>query len=455
MVESISTLSSLRRSPLVQILVIGFLVVVLQVPVLLIANLVWEREGARGQAVAEISRSWGGPQEAVGPFLVVPYRWLVTDTDSDGKTRETYVESHATFLPAALDVEAKLATETLYRGVFEAPVYRAAITMSGSFDRPDLSSWGLRPEDVLWEKAQIALEVSDIRAIQNEATIAWGDRAVAFEPGLGLRRSERPGVHAWTGGVEGDSVPFRIELALNGSSSIRFAPLGRKTSVRTSGDWADPSFQGAWLPNSRAVQNGTFEAAWQIPYLGRNYPQSWWNGEAKTPEIVSSLFGLDLLTPTDGYRRTERSLKYEALFVGLTFLTIWLFEVLAGARVHIIQYGLIGAALCVFYLLELSLSEHLGFPLAYLLAAAAVVALVTCYAWAVLPSALHSLTIAATTAGLYAYLYVLIQLQDYALLVGSMGLLLILAVIMYATRRVDWYAPRAEVGGGEPGAHQL
>ncbi len=436
------TFDSLQRSPLVKLMAIGFLLLALQIPIALVRDLLGERETTRAQAVEEISRSWGGAQEIAGPFLVVPYRFIRAEIGPDGKPRTITHETHATFLPRSLDAVAALRTQTLYRGIFEAPVYRAGLTMSGTFDRPDFSTWNINKQDVLWERAEMAFEIVDVRAIENEAALEWNGRSIPFEPGLGLRGSGRSGVRVPLGSLEGDSFEFRTELTLNGSRSLKLAPLGRRTTVQASADWPDPSFQGAWLPVSRTVEAGAFEASWDVPYLGRNFPHSWRGGESHAKEIQGALFGFDLLTPTDGYRRTERSLKYQALFLGLTFLTIWLFEALSGARVHIIQYGLIGAALCLFYLLELSLSEHLGFGPAYLLAAAAVVALVSLYGSGALPTAAQARTVTATIAGLYGYLYVLIQLQDYALLAGSLGLLAILAVVMFATRRVNWYAPR-------------
>lgn len=454
MIDPNSTPRSSLRSPLLQVLAIGALILVLQVPIFMISSIVWERERTRAQVVAEISAGVGGAQELAGPFLLVPYRYRTSHVEDDGEVKTIEHESFATFLPQQLDIDADLSTKTLYRGIFEAPVYNAAVGVTGTFERPDFSELGPgrgASSEVMWERAQVVFEITDVRAIQTGAELEWGGEAYPFEPGTGMQSSERAGIHARVGGFEGDALRFRIDLALNGSQALRFAPLGRQTRVQARADWPDPSFQGPWPPMSRTVENDSFEAAWEIPYLGRNYPQSWYGrDDAQTNKIVSSFFGFDLLTPTDGYRRTERSIKYEALFLGLTFLTIWLFEVLSGARIHIIQYGLIGAALCLFYLLELSLSEHLGFGTAYSLAALAVVALVACYGRSVLPKSSQAITVTATTGGLYAYLYILIQLQDYALLAGSLGLLVILATIMFATRKVNWFAPRAPQAEPQP-----
>ena len=206
-------------------------------------------------------------------------------------------------------------------------------------------------------------------------------------------------------------------------------------------DWGDPSFQGAWLPRDRTVEPDSFTASWSIPYLGRSYPEKW-VGDGAIDKLNLSLFGVDLIAPVDAYRQTERSIKYAILFLALTFTVIWLFEALGSARVHFIEYALIGAALCLFYLLELSLGEHLGFNTAYLLAAAPIVALVTAYAKPVLGTWIRAMSIGGVIAALYGCLYMILQLEDYALLAGSLLLLVALAGIMYLTRNINWSESR-------------
>ena len=438
-------IDQIRRSPLVQMAALGVLTLVLQIPVLMIWELVGDRDRTRDQAVREIASSWGNEQQVVGPYLLTPYRYETVHKNEEG---ETFIRTHtatAAFLAETLVVQSSLSTRTLHRGIFEAPVYQGAIEMEGSFARPDFSGFHDGFREALWDQAELVLEISDARALENAVTVQWGAAAVSFSPGAGGLGPERRGIHAsvaLTG--EEETIAFSTRLEMKGSASIRFAPMARDTQVRVTGDWASPSFQGAWLPTEREVRGDGFSASWSVPHLGRNYPQRWSN----VPDagvIQGSLFGVDLLSPVDAYRQTERSLKYQILFLGLTFTTIWLFEVLAGARVHWIQYGLIGAALCVFYLLELSLSEHLGFGLAYALAAGAVLGLVTMYSRAVLKTTGRTAALAGVVASLYGCLYVLIRLEDYALLTGSIGLFVVLAAIMYLTRNVNWSQPRGGV----------
>lgn len=447
-------IDQIRRSPLVQMAALGVLTLVLQIPVLMIWELVSDRDRTRDQAVREIASSWGNEQQVVGPYLLVPYRYETVHKNEEG---EAFIRMHTAagaFLAETLSAQSTLKTETRYRGIFEAPVYRGSIDLEGRFARPDFSGFHDGFKEALWDQTQLVFEISDARALENAVAVRWGAADVSFSPGTGSLGPERRGIHALvplTG--EEESVAFSTRLEMKGSRSIRFAPMARDTQVSIDGDWASPSFQGAWLPTVREVREDGFTASWSVPHLGRNYPQRWAN-VPETAVVHGSLFGVDLLSPVDAYRQTDRSLKYQILFLGLTFTTIWLFEVLAGARVHWIQYALIGAALCVFYLLELSLSEHLGFGLAYALAAGAVLGLVTMYSRAVLKAPGRTAALAGVVASLYGCLYVLIRLEDYALLTGSIGLFVVLAAIMYLTRNVNWHQPRADVAETNPGPAQ-
>ena len=374
---------NLRRNTLVQGIAIGTLALILQIPVFFIRDIVWDRKDTRQEAIEEITSKWGKQQEVFGPFLVVPYLERRTVQTAEGQSSKIEVyEEHATFLPLDLRVDGSLETEVRYRGIFEAPVYRSHLSFEGSFDRPDFSGWAISPADILWDRAELIMEVADPRAIKDAVQVDWAGEEIEFVPGAGLRPTDRSGIHAPLGKrLDSETFSFSYAFDLNGSVGLSFAPLGSNTEVNLRGDWADPSFQGNWLPGSRQVRREGFTASWNIPYLGRGYPQRW-RGVDQDEEIAASQFGVDLLSPGDVRRQTERSLKYQMLFLGLTFLTVWLFEILTGMRLHLIQYGLIGAALCLFYLLELSLGEHLGFAGAYVIAAAAVIMLVTAYAWA-------------------------------------------------------------------------
>ena len=420
-------------SPLVRVLALFALVLVLQVPACMIGDLARTREQSRNEAGAEIATTWGARQDVIGPLLMVPYR--VRYEEKPGKWAFTETR-HATFLPETLGVEATVETEARRRGIFALPVYRARLNVSGQFaPRAALAQRLDAAHHYDWERAELALYVSDLHALDQQPGLQWNARTAGFEPGDG------GGLRAPAALPEGGGS-FTVGLALRGTSGLRVAPMGRETRVSLQSNWPHPSFAGAWLPATRAVRPDGFAAAWSIPYAARGLPSAWSEGR-DAEAIAKTLFGVDFLYPVDPYRMSERSVKYAALFIGLTFLAVWLFELRAGARVHLIQYLLVGAALCLFYLLELSLAEHLGFPAAYALGAAGVTLQVGLYGRSALGGGARSTALAAGIAGLYALLYLLLRAEDYALLIGSGALFAALSTVMFLTRRLDWGAPRS------------
>ncbi len=316
-----------------------------------------------------------------------------------------------------------------------------ACEVKGRFLQPDLAEWGIDSGDVLWDRAELWVRVSDARTIQNQAALAWHGVEIPFDPGPGDHGGTGSGIHAsLKGHLAGSSYDFSFPLELNGSLGVFFAPLGRETNVSLASNWPSPSFQGNWLPTEFEVHAEGFNSNWAIASLGRNYPQKWTSQSNFTKEMEQSSFGVDLFVPVDVYRMSERSVKYASLFLLLTFLSLWMFEVLAQQPIHSLQYLLVGAAMCIFYLLILSISEHVGFVGTYVLASLAVAGLITAYCAAVLKSAGRALVVGTIVAALYAYLYILLNNEDYALLIGSAGLFLILALVMYLTRKTDWTA---------------
>jgi inner membrane protein len=437
--------AALRNSKLLRLLFVGLLALVLQIPIAMISGLVRERQTRRLEAMTEVSSKWGNAQVVSGPALVVPYGLRVIERSSDGQHTSRVETRDAVFLPERLAVDGMVDSAIRSRGIFTIPVFTLDATLEGEFARPSFADLGVEPAFVSWDRARLALGISDARAIQRETTLTWNGREARFLAGDGgFTDAGGSGIHAPVVLDEAsDRYRFSFPLALNGSVGAYFTPFGQNTTVELRSDYGHPSFQGNWLPNERVVGADRFEARWSIPSLGRNYPQAWTIGAVNASmrdAIQGSRFGVDLLEPVDHYRMSERSAKYAGLFILLTFATVWLVEVLAGVRVHPIQYLMLGAALCLFYLLELSLSEHLGFPVAYALASVAIVVMAGAFCLVALRRASRASIVGAGVALLYGYLYVLLMNEDYALVIGSIGLFLILATIMFATRRVDWYA---------------
>jgi inner membrane protein len=442
MLDSVERLaSSIRSSQMLRLFSVGLLALLLQIPIAMIGGLVAERQERRQAAVTEVSSKWGNVQSIIGPVLIVPYTYRSTETSASGLQITRTETRNAIFLPEQLRVRGSIDAELRHRGIFSIPVYKVGLTLEGEFARPSFAELGIEPAGVAWERAQLAIGISDARAIQQETAVTWNGKPVSFLPGTGAFTDGGTGIHAVVGLANGGQrAQFSFPLSLNGSLGVYLTPFAQNTIVELQSNYGHPSFQGNWLPVERSVSDAAFRAKWSIPFLGRNYPQAWKAEVGMRKEIDGSRFGVELVNPVDHYRMAERSVKYAGLFILLTFATLWLIEVLAGVRVHPIQYLLLGGALCLFYLLELSLSEHLGFPLAYTVASFSVVALVAGYSVVVLHHIRRALFVIAVVSLLYAYLYILLMNEDYALLIGSVGLFLILAAIMYATRRVDWYA---------------
>lgn len=452
---------ALRQSLMLRLASIGGLALLLLIPVTMIGGLVGERQTRRDAAVEDIASKWGASQTMTGPVLVVPVvrRWTEPGTGQSGPGQpagpvERWATVSAVFLPSRLEVHARLESDRLSRGIFVVPVYRLTAELTGEFSQPRPADLGIAPRDVLWNRAHLAVGISQVQAIQEQVSVAWNGRPSSCVPGPGGFTGSGSGINAPVAVDETTSgYRFSMPIALKGSLSAYFVPFGGNTRVELTSDFRHPKFQGAWLPASRTVSADGFVAAWSIPALGRGYPQAWLS-DASPAAIAQSRFGVELQDPIDPYRMAERSVKYAALFILMTFTLVWLVEVLAGVRVHPIQYLLLGAALCVFYLLELSLSEHIPFLAAYGLATLAVVGMVTGYGLVALQRARRAAVVGLGVALLYGYLYVLLTNEDYALLIGSIGLFVMLVVVMLVTRRIDWYTlgGRPAIPPGSPRA---
>jgi inner membrane protein len=352
---------------------------------------------------------------------------------------------HVILLPRELEAEGRIETETRSRGIFDVSVYTLNVLLKGEFGPPVFAELGIDPAHVEWGRAHLAVGISDVRAIREQAVLTFNDKKAPFNPGTAGFVEGGSGIHAFIGPEAAKSgFRFSFPLALNGSVSVYLAPFGEQTTLRLTSNSSYPNFQGNWLPADRTVTADGFEALWRVSYLGRNYAQKWLSGADMRKTIDASKFGVELITPIDHYRMAERSVKYAGLFILLTFATIWLIEVLANVRVHPIQYLMLGAALCVFYLLELSLSEHIDFSIAYATASLSVIAMIAAYSRVIFGRERRSTIVTAGVTALYGYLFVVLMNEDAALLVGAIGLFVILAFIMYVTRHIDWYGHRKE-----------
>ena len=431
----------LRNSIFLRVLFIGFVILLLQIPIAMISSQISERSYTRNNAVYDISNKWGNQQRILGPRLVVPFYEIHNWTNKHGKKETSKKIRHAVFLPDSLSIKAKVKNEIRYRGIFEVPVYQSSINLTGHFSKPDFTHWGIDPTLIVWNRAQLLVNVSDSSAIQKQVVLRWNTQTLNFEPGLGQTNSQDAGFHipAIPLGKHSEGYKFNIAMVLNGSSSLYIAPMAKNTDITISSDWPDPSFQGFKLPNKRNVTAQGFDADWAISHISRNYPQQWLHDKFDYGKFSDSLVGVDFITPVDNYRMSERSLKYELLFLILTFIAIWLLEIVYKLRVHLLQYLFLGLGMCLFYLLLLALSEHISFFWSYVIASTAVVSMTSLYSKAILKTNKRASLIGAGITLLYIYLYSLLQEQNYSMLSGSIGVFVALAIIMYVTRNIDWY----------------
>jgi inner membrane protein len=437
-----------RDSVLFKMFVTGLLILALLIPLNMVNGLIRERTERRDSVVSEIGRTWGSAQVVGGPVLAVPY--LVHSKDEKGNV-ETWTQL-AYFLPESIKLDGRLSPTLRKRGIYEVPVYRVEnLHGSGAFLKPSFTEWRIAPADILWDQAYLSLGISDMRGIRKEVRLVWADRALVLSPGGGVAGLWTTGLRVPISGLgrlaERANLPFAFDLSFQGSQSLQFLPLGKQTSATLTSSWKDPSFTGGFLPDQRVVSARGFQATWTVPYYGRSYPQQWLETQREelltNQAVTESAFGVSLYTPVDVYQKTERSAKYGVLFLVLTFLAFFLFEVFSPVSLHPMHYLLVGAALCLFYLLLLSVSEQIPFWMAYAAASSAIVLLISGYSLAILKGKGRALTMSAMLAVLYGYLYVLLQAEDYALLLGSLGLLAILSIVMFLTRKVDWYSPKA------------
>ncbi|MBP6011282.1 MAG: cell envelope integrity protein CreD [Alphaproteobacteria bacterium] len=433
---------SVARSPGLKFLMVGLITLAMAVPLFFVFIALADRQDYARTAAADIARGWGGPQMIGGPALAVPYVVSETQRSADGVVTTVDVRRVAVFLPKVFKADAATTAETRARGIFKVNVFTADVVLSGAFGAPSFTEMGVTPKSIAWDQAVLVLAISDLQGLVENVSVLWGEAktAVAFRPGMIADLAVYSGINARVPmTAAGGETPFSIALKLRGTSDLQFAAAGEETEVAARGNWPHPSFQGNFLPVTRKIESTGFTAAWKVPHLARNLPQAMPTPENLMNGLNAASFGVSFYQPVNFYLLVERALKYAILFIGLAFLSFFLIETLSGARIHGVQYLLIGGAQVVFYLLLLSLSEQIGFEAAYLAAAVATVALISAYAWSAMKSSSRAMVVFGVLSVLYALLFVLLKQEDYALVIGSAAAFAAIAVTMYVTRNVDWY----------------
>jgi inner membrane protein len=426
----------ISNSVTIKLASIGFLILILLIPSSMIQSIIYEREMTRNNTMTEISDKWGNEQTVTGPVLNIPYKRFYYD--ANGKINE--IKDHIHVLPDELNVSGKLTPEKRYRGIYEVVVYNTQLDFSGSFPVPNASVWNINESDIFWKDAFISIGIPDMRGIKDNIYFAWNDKKSASNPGIDSKDISASGVSIPVTIIPNDSTlaayKFSFAMNLNGSKNLNFIPLGKETNVKINSNWSNPSFSGAFLPEKRDITESGFSAEWKILHLNRNYPQHW---TGSSFNINDSAFGVSLLLPVDQYQKSTRSAKYAVMFISLTFLIFFFVEILNGKRIHPFQYILVGLALCLFYTLLVSLSEHINFNYAYLISCIGIIGMITLYSYTIFKNNLLTVIMSLVLAILYGFMFITIQMQDYALLIGSIGLFIVLGAVMYLSRNVDWY----------------
>ena len=461
-----------ERSPGVKLVIAVLIAVALMVPLLMIYGLLWDRQQQAETAQASIGQGWGGQQTIAGPVIVIPYRATETTTvQENGKdvTRTVNTIRNLYLSPQTNKADVVIKPEKRKKAIYETVVYESQISGSADFVLPaDIARYGVAREALLLDRAELRLGVSDARGLVDGNSLAVNGTAVPLQPGKGLLSTGNSGTFAfvdWTGGA-----PMKVDykIGVRGLGDFRLVPRGVDTRWTVKSSWPNPSFGGDFLPATRSVTGSGFTATYAIPNLALGQAQVL-TGDLSAPQVsygggrdqyvetaaveavaaaadgaseasggTAKAIAISLIEPVDLYSQVDRSIKYGFLFIGFTFVAFLMFDVIAGARVAAAEYLLTGVALVLFFVLLLAFAEVIGFLFAYLLAAGAIIGLLAAYSAAVLKSWKRARFLAAMLLGLYALLYVLLNLEAYSLLIGSVLMFFALAGVMYMTRNIDW-----------------
>lgn len=433
----------LRESLTVKLVFIGGLILVLLIPSSLINNLISERAGRQDEMIRDVSDKWSGGQLVMGPVLVIPYKKQVPQFDAANKASSHEVIKNLYILPDNLNIKAGLTTEILHRGIFDVAVYNSSVKVSGNFAKLNLAGLSVTTDQLFLDKAHLVFGLTDLKGLKNNPVIKAGSQTLTAEPvfddmalvGDGLQAAIDLSV------IKDGSMPFEYNLDMKGSQELSFLHLGKTTDVTATGNWTSPSFDGRYLPDERKVDSGGFKSHWKMLYYNRPFPQQWVDDSkllSNHKKQADASFGIKLRLPVDQYQKTTRTSKYAILIVLLTFISLFLTEVIRKQSIHIFNYMLIAAAMTIYYLLLLSFSEQIGFNWAYLVASVSTIGLVATFIASILKKGMAAVLFAVILSVFYAFIFVIIQLEDLALMVGSIALFIIVGVLMYFSRKINW-----------------
>lgn len=450
------------------------LILLLLIPLFWVKDLIEERKNRHSEVSSEIAFKWAGQQVISGPIIAIPYqvvKEIVTTDKNIISTKNTYITQYVYLMPKSLDINSMISPESLKRGIYKSVVYNAQLDLKGSFDAIDFNKIDLNGQELEWKNAKILIGLSDLKGLGASPSLVFNQKKIEFEPNMtALNPFENNMIAAidlsQTKTTLGD---FQIKLNVRGSQSINFLPLAKQTKIHTQGNWANPSFNGAVLADDRNITGNNFEATWNIPSFNRKFSQQWVGEAEKLYEIKNNyeinnavsegysstaeptattessiatekdMIQINFLEEVNNYQKTTRVTKYGILIIILTFAALFFTEIIKKQRIHLIQYLLIGFAMVLFYSLLLSISEHLGFNIAYLLAAIATIFLIASFIKSITKDSKSAFIFSGILAVFYSFIFILMQLRDYSLIVGTVGIFIILAILMRVSTKINWY----------------
>jgi inner membrane protein len=418
-----------KESVALRIILIASIIILLIIPLLMVQSLITDRQNYRQEAVNEISKGWAGTQSIAGPIVTVSRKV----EKADNKGNKYFITKCDYYLPETLKIDTEVLPEKRYKGIYEVMLYKSKLKMNGTFNLSGLKDKYLNEQP---DEIYLSFNISDLRGIQKDAELILDGKKYKLTPGL-KDKVFRNGFYTDLD-LNTQDLPknFEIELELNGMENLDFVPLGKFTEVNMKSSWNNPSFAGAFLPTSREITNDGFTAQWKVNYFNRSYPQEW---QSKIYDPFTSAFGVKLLVPVDEYQKTMRTSKYGLMIIVLTFLSFFMIELFSKKVIHPIQYLLAGLALIIFYSILLAISEYFIFQYSYLISSLLIIAVIALYVKSIYQSKQISLIVTGMLMTFYGFMYVILQLQDYSLLIGNIGLFIILSAIMFFTRKINWF----------------
>jgi inner membrane protein len=439
--------------------IVFVIALLLMIPTMYVKDLIYERQVRQVQATKEITSKWAGKQNIIGPLLSIPY-WETSSADS---SKSNMVKKYAYFLPDSAAINATMQPKEKHRGIFKVMLYESTINITGKFNALAIDKLNIAANKFIWNEALLVMSVADPKGFNEQLSIKWKDTVLELTPYLASNTECMATPLPITSLEDITNAYFSTTLNLNGAEQLLLTPTGKSTTIAIHSKWRHPSFAGNALPQSTQISDSGFTAQWKSFSHKRNFPQQWKGNdfslghyfpeptsEAQSPNyrvdaspsttnaVSLAAVGVDLYVPVNGYQKTLRTIKYALLCILLTFAAFFLIETTNKKSAHPFQYGLIGIALILFYTLLLSISEYTGFNAAYIIASTATITLIGWFAKSILSTGRAAIILSLALILIYAYIFSLLQLQDYSLLFGSIGLFVTLAVVMQFSKKLKW-----------------